>query len=60
MCKKILKKIAAFTTGMAVMTAGIYMPENTAKAAVDTSDWQKSVVIDFGVNQILLPLDLRY
>ncbi len=53
MCKKILKKIAAFTTGMAVMTAGIYMPENTARAAVDTSDWQKSVVIDFGVTKDL-------
>lgn len=49
MRKNALKKIVAVSAGLAVMASGIYMPEKAAKAAVDTSDWQKSVVIDFGI-----------
>ncbi|MCI8307555.1 MAG: hypothetical protein HFH14_05845 [Lachnospiraceae bacterium] len=53
MQKNVFKRIIAVSAGMAVMAAGIYMPEKAAKAAVDTSDWQKSVVIDFGVTKDL-------
>lgn len=53
MCKKVLKRIAAFSAGVAVAASGIYMPGKSVSAAVDTSDWQKSVVIDFGVTQDL-------
>lgn len=49
MRKNALKKIAAVSAGLAVMASGIYMPGKAAKAAVDTSDWKQSIVIDFGI-----------
>lgn len=53
MRKNVFKKIIAVSAGLAVMASGIYMPEKAAKAAVDTSNWQKSIVIDFGITQEL-------
>jgi len=50
-----LKRAVAATTICAMAVAGMYIPQNDAKAAevVDTSDWQKSIVVDFGVTSDL-------
>ena len=65
MFKNVLKKVVTVVTICVVVSSGMYIPQNKAKAAdemqhdngaenvVDTSDWQKSIVVDFGVTSDL-------
>ena len=55
MYKNVLKRAVAMTTICAMAVAGMYIPEKRVNAAevIDTSDWQKSIVVDFGVTSDL-------
>lgn len=49
--KTLMRAVAAAMSGVLVLTAGV-VPESSVQAAgVDTSDWQKSVTIDFGISE---------
>jgi len=53
MYKKLLNRAAALFLCGAVAVTSFGMPCGEVKASdkVDTSDWQKSITIDFGVTQ---------